>query len=58
MKLLLAYSFWKMFFNDQNLKHIYMMYIFLNLSSSKYLLTLVDIYSLEFISYYIKEILK
>ena len=58
MKLLLAYSFWKMFFIDQNLKHIYMMYTFLNLSSSKYLLTLVDIYSLEFISYYIKEILK
>ena len=55
IKLSLAYSFWKMFFIGQHLKHVHMTY-FLELLII-FRLTLLDIYCLEFIPYHIKEIL-
>ena len=56
IKLLLAYSFRKMFFIGQNLKHVHMTYSFLERLIFSWL-TLVNIFSLEFISHSIKEIL-
>ena len=53
---LLAYSFRKMFFIGQNSKHVRIRYSFLELLIF-FWLTLVNIYCLEFISHYIKEIL-
>ena len=56
IKLSLACSFQKMFFIGQKLKHVHMTYYFLELLIF-FWLALVGIYRLEFISYYIKEIL-
>ena len=60
IKLSLAYSFWKMLFIRQNLKHVQMPYFampsFLKLLIF-FWLTLVDILCLEFISHHTKEIL-
>ena len=56
IELLLAYSFRKMLFIDQNLKHLHITYSFLE-RLIFVRLTLVNIYCLEFISHYIKEIL-
>ena len=56
IKLSLAYSFRKMFFIGQNLKHVHMTYSFLELLIF-FWLTQVDIYSLKFISHHITEIL-
>ena len=56
MKLSLAYSFRKMFFIGQNLNHVHMTYSFLELLIF-FWWTQVDIYSLEFISHHITEIL-
>ena len=56
IKLSLAYSFRKMFFIGQNLKHVHMTYSFLELLIF-FWLTQVDIYCLEFISHHITEIL-
>ena len=53
MKLSLAYSFRNLFFICQNLKHVYKTYSFLEL----FILTLVKIFCLEFISHHIKGIL-
>ena len=52
----MAYSFRKMFFIGQNLKHVHMTYYFLELLIF-FWLTQVDIYCLEFISHHITEIL-
>ena len=49
IKLSLAYSFRKMFFIGQNLKHVHMTYSFLELLIF-FWLTLVDIWCLEFFS--------
>ena len=56
IKLSLAYSFRKIFFIGQNLKHVHMTYSFLELLIF-FWLTQVDIYCLEFISHHITEIL-
>ena len=55
IELLLAYSFRKILFIDQNLKHVHVTYSFLE-RLIFFRLTLVNIYCLEFISHY-KEIL-
>ena len=52
----MAYSFQKMFFIGHNLKHVHMTCSFYELLIL-FWLTLEDIYCLEFISHYIKEIL-
>ena len=56
IKLLLTYSFQKMFFIGQNLKYVHMTYSFVKVLIF-FWLTLVNIYCLEFISHYIKEIM-
>ena len=56
IKLSLAYSFQKMFFNGQNVNHIHMAYFFLEILIF-FWLTQVDISCLYFISHDITEIL-
>ena len=53
-QLSLAYSFRKMFFIGQNLKHVYATYFFLERLDS-FWLTLVDINCQKFVSHHIKE---
>ena len=52
----MAYSFRKMFFIGQKLKHVHITYSLLELFIF-FLLYLLDIYYLQFISYHIKELL-
>ena len=56
IKLSLTYSFQKMLFIGQNLNHVYMTYSFLELLIF-FWLTPVDIYSLEFLSFHVTEIM-